>query len=165
MDSNQDGTALMRELLDQAAIRNVIRRYFFGIDARDWDALASCYTADARHESRSRTGVSTGIDEIMTLTISAGGETRALRVLPLHRGSPLVVDEIGGVYGRGDRRLGSVEGIWHDSDGTPYALISTSGDGSKFRVRYRQEIEEAAERLRDALFFFREYKEPSDRVH
>ncbi|MBV9661249.1 MAG: nuclear transport factor 2 family protein [Acidimicrobiales bacterium] len=37
---------ILRDLADEAAIRHLIERYFFGLDRRDGKALASIYTPD-----------------------------------------------------------------------------------------------------------------------
>ncbi|MFC2001962.1 nuclear transport factor 2 family protein [Chloroflexota bacterium] len=53
-------TAPMLELLDRSSIRDIIDRYFFALDRRDWDELSSCFTSDARWESSSDNVVITG---------------------------------------------------------------------------------------------------------
>ncbi len=42
---------LMRELTDRAAIHDVIARFAIGVDRRDWDMVASCFTPDAYFDS------------------------------------------------------------------------------------------------------------------
>jgi len=37
-------------LLDRAALREVAECYFSSLDRRDWDALGTCFAADARYE-------------------------------------------------------------------------------------------------------------------
>lgn len=37
----------IRKLLDRAAISDLILRYSRGVDSRDWDQVASCFTPDA----------------------------------------------------------------------------------------------------------------------
>ncbi len=50
-----DEVALMLECLDKIRIRDIINKYFFGLDRRDWDAVSSCFTSDARWESKPET--------------------------------------------------------------------------------------------------------------
>lgn len=42
--------ALLRELLDRTAIQDVLLRYARGVDRRDLDLVASCFTPDATYE-------------------------------------------------------------------------------------------------------------------
>ena len=43
--------AVVQELLDRGAIRDVIMRFAIGVDGRDWDLVASCFTPDAYFDS------------------------------------------------------------------------------------------------------------------
>jgi 3-phenylpropionate/cinnamic acid dioxygenase small subunit len=40
----------VRELVDRAAIRDLLLRYAHGVDRRDLDAVAACFTADASYK-------------------------------------------------------------------------------------------------------------------
>ena len=42
--------AALREVLDRAAIRDVLVRYAHGVDRRDLDAVAACFTPDAAYK-------------------------------------------------------------------------------------------------------------------
>ena len=42
--------AALRKLLDRAAIQDVLLRYARGVDRRDLDLVASCFTADAAYD-------------------------------------------------------------------------------------------------------------------
>lgn len=41
----------VKELLDREAIRDVINRFAIAADRRDWEMMASCFTADAYFDS------------------------------------------------------------------------------------------------------------------
>jgi hypothetical protein len=43
--------AMVREMLDREAIRDVINRFAIGADQGDWDKVASCFTPDAYFDS------------------------------------------------------------------------------------------------------------------
>ncbi len=58
-------TALMLELLDQSSIKDVVGRYFFSLDRRDWGVLSSCFTSDACWESSSDNVARMGIEAII----------------------------------------------------------------------------------------------------
>lgn len=45
MDSGPESD--IRKLLDRAAISDLMQRYTRGVDQRDWDQVASCFTSDA----------------------------------------------------------------------------------------------------------------------
>jgi 3-phenylpropionate/cinnamic acid dioxygenase small subunit len=59
---------VLRELSDRAAIHDVVMRYFFAVDDRDWAAVRACFTADARLDYVVFSG---GADEVVD-TIARG---------------------------------------------------------------------------------------------
>lgn len=46
----------LRSVIAQAEIRSVLERYFYGLDARDEEALKSCFSADAHYEANTGKG-------------------------------------------------------------------------------------------------------------
>ena len=56
--------AELRKLIDQAAIRDVIGRYFQGLDRADYERVRSCFTDDVLAQYDDRPGVS-GIEAMM----------------------------------------------------------------------------------------------------
>jgi hypothetical protein len=46
------GETALRELLDREAIREVVLRYARGVDRRDLDLVASCFTSTAEYEGK-----------------------------------------------------------------------------------------------------------------
>lgn len=54
----------VRRLLDQAAIRELLGRYFHGLDRADYDEVRSCFTDDVVAQYDDRPGVR-GIEAIM----------------------------------------------------------------------------------------------------
>jgi hypothetical protein len=59
---------VLRELEDRAAIHDVVMRYFFAVDDRDWAGVRACFTADARLDYVVFAG---GADEVVD-TIARG---------------------------------------------------------------------------------------------
>ena len=45
-----DDIRTQQKVFDQAAIRDVLEKYFYGLDRRDFAALADCFTSDAYGE-------------------------------------------------------------------------------------------------------------------
>lgn len=56
--------AMLQRLIDKAAIHDVLMRYAKGIDRRDFDLVASCFTPDA-YADYDRLGPVNGIDQIL----------------------------------------------------------------------------------------------------
>jgi len=50
MADPEPAEAALRRLLDRAAIEDVLRRYARGVDRRDLELVASCFTADAAYD-------------------------------------------------------------------------------------------------------------------
>ena len=55
----------LQELLDRAAIRDVMARYARGLDRRKFDLVRTCFTADATADYGTGAQVASGIDAIM----------------------------------------------------------------------------------------------------
>ncbi len=49
-DLTSDDVRALRRLLDQAAIQEVIGRYFYSLDRREFSTLETCFTSDAQGE-------------------------------------------------------------------------------------------------------------------
>lgn len=58
---------LLRELCDREAIKEVKARYFYAVDSRNWDLLASVFTDDATFHSASLQRPVTGRSAILEL--------------------------------------------------------------------------------------------------
>lgn len=55
----------LRELLDRVAIHDVLLRYARGVDRRDLDLVASCFTPDASYEGAlGRTGIAEALTNL-----------------------------------------------------------------------------------------------------
>lgn len=71
--------AALRRLLDRAAIQDVLLRYARGVDRRDIDLVASCFTPDAAYDGALARG--TIADALAALRVAVTRYTSTLHVL------------------------------------------------------------------------------------
>ena len=65
-DLSSDDLCAVRQTLDQAAIRDVIGLYFYGLDRRDFTVFTDCFTPDAYGEYDGGKAVHRGREAIIT---------------------------------------------------------------------------------------------------
>ena len=69
----------LRQLLDRAAIQDVLLRYARGVDRRDLDLVASCFTPDAAYDGSLARG--TIVDALAALRVAVTRYARTLHFL------------------------------------------------------------------------------------
>jgi hypothetical protein len=131
-------TMSLQDISDRLEIENLMVRYCYAIDDRDWDAYRSVFTADAIIDDTVTGGVRSGVEEhisylkraltkilisqhaISTILINASGDSATGRS---HCSCPMVVD-----VGEGRKHV-FFQGLWYRD-----ALVRTA-QGWKFSAR------------------------------
>ena len=97
----------LEQISDQVEIENILTRYCFAVDDREWDAYRSLFTHDADIDDRVTGGIQSGVEEhiqylkkalskvvlsqhaISTIRIDVTGDSAFVRA---HCSCPMVVD-------------------------------------------------------------------------
>lgn len=116
-DITSDDVHALRKLLDQTAIRDVIGLYFYGLDRRDFVALAACFTSDANGEYFGGKTVLVGRDAII----------EALRPITQFKFSTHLI---------GNMTI-KVDGDRAKADTNAVAFLVVDNDGGKGRILVR----------------------------
>ncbi len=134
-------TLSLQEMSDRMEIQEVLVRYCYALDDRDWDALRRLFTADAIIDNTVNGGPRTGVEETIafldralartvlsqhaistTLVAIAGDEARTRS----HCSCPIVLD-----VGGGQRQV-FFQGLWYRDH-----LVRTR-DGWRFKERIEE---------------------------
>jgi hypothetical protein len=118
-----DGMALsLQEISDRLEIEDLLVRYCYAVDDRDWDTYRNIFTADAVLDDTVTGGIRSGVEEhvayleralskilmsqhaISTIMIDVQGDEAAARI---HCSCPMVVE-----IGNGERQV-FFQGLWY----------------------------------------------------
>jgi ketosteroid isomerase-like protein len=135
-----EGEAALRDLVDKEQIREVVARYFRGVDRKEWDLVRSCYHPDALDEhgplfSGPATGfvdwVSGWIDERFSVTMHIGGQS---------------LIELDGDVAHGETYANAMHRTHPDADGVELDLVVAARlldrferrDGGRWAIAHRR---------------------------